>query len=408
MKTSKIIFFLLLAVLGFSSFSSQAKAQSVSVNFSTFYNDLNPYGRWIDNPRYGQVWAYDEPGFRPYYTKGHWEYTDYGWAWASDYEWGWAPFHYGRWEEDPYYGWIWIPGYEWASAWVEWSEADDYYGWAPLGYGVDINISFGSIPRNRWVYIPRQHIYNSNLYDYCVFPGRNNNYFNNSRIINNIYNGRGARYMTGPNRADVERYSNNRIETRRIEYGRPQNAGNNWGRNRNEVAGQNERNNGQNRIDNNRRVDNNISQPRRNEVQPQNNGAQQREGQFRQNRVTNGSEQNANNFPRTRQRQENNAGNSGQGQNNFPRQRQNIPQQTSPQQNFPQQNSDGQNMRNHRGFDQRTNNERVPAQQQRVDNNQSQQRNFGGGQNGGRQSERQSNGGSGNQGRSGHQGGRRG
>ena len=245
MKTSKILFFLLLSVLGFSSFNSQAKAQSVNVNFSTFYNDLNPYGRWIDNPRYGQVWAYDEPGFRPYYTGGHWEYTDYGWAWASDYQWGWAPFHYGRWEEDPYYGWIWIPGYEWASAWVEWSEADDYYGWAPLGYGVDINISFGSISRDRWIYIPREHFYNNNLRDYCVFPGRNNNYFNNSRIINNVYNGRGAKYMIGPDRSEVERFTNNRIETRRIEYGRPQNAGNNRGRNRSEVAGQNQRQNGQ-------------------------------------------------------------------------------------------------------------------------------------------------------------------
>src|SRR3954454_5353650 len=30
---------------------------SQDVNFDQFYNDLSPYGRWIDNPSYGRVWV---------------------------------------------------------------------------------------------------------------------------------------------------------------------------------------------------------------------------------------------------------------------------------------------------------------------------------------------------------------
>src|SRR5947209_2737938 len=99
MKTLKFLFVLLFSFTGLSSLN-HLKAQqdvSVTVDFNTFYNDLSPYGRWINHPNYGQVWVYNEEGFRPYYTNGHWDYTDYGWEWVSDYDWGWAPFHYGRW-----------------------------------------------------------------------------------------------------------------------------------------------------------------------------------------------------------------------------------------------------------------------------------------------------------------------
>ena len=66
--------------------------------------------------------------FQPYSTNGHWVWTDdYEWMWVSDYDWGWAPFHYGRWDNDPYYGWYWVPGYEWSPAWVAWRDGGDYY-----------------------------------------------------------------------------------------------------------------------------------------------------------------------------------------------------------------------------------------------------------------------------------------
>src|SRR4051812_29766089 len=111
MKTLKFALFLFIAVASLPV--AETKAQNVSVNFSLFQQELSPYGRWMTNPRFGEVWVYEDPSFKPYYTDGHWEYTNYGWSWVSDFDWGWAPFHYGRWEYDPLYGWMWIPGYDW-------------------------------------------------------------------------------------------------------------------------------------------------------------------------------------------------------------------------------------------------------------------------------------------------------
>ena len=92
----------------------QVKAQGASVNFQVFYDDLSPYGQWIDYRGYGYAWVPSAgPDFIPYSTGGHWVWTDYGWTWVSDYDWGWAPFHYGRWDYDNYYGWVWIPDNEW-------------------------------------------------------------------------------------------------------------------------------------------------------------------------------------------------------------------------------------------------------------------------------------------------------
>lgn len=207
--------FLSMAVL--SSIPAETKAQRVNVNFSVFYNELGRHGRWVDMPRYGQVWIYNEPGFRPYYSNGYWDYSDYGWAWVSDYEWGWAPFHYGRWEQDPRYGWFWVPGYDWAPAWVSWSESGDYYGWAPLGFGVDINISIGSVPYDRWVFCSRPYMNNRGFRNYCAPFSNNRVIVRNTTIINNYYGNGNARYWRGPGRRDVERYSGNSIHTRRID-----------------------------------------------------------------------------------------------------------------------------------------------------------------------------------------------
>ncbi|GAC1421527.1 MAG: hypothetical protein NVS9B7_24380 [Flavisolibacter sp.] len=219
MKKLKIIIFVLLLLTGMGSANKvQAQRGHYSyMDFNTFYNALSPYGRWTEHEQYGRVWVYNEPGFRPYYSRGHWDYTDYGWTWASDYDWGWAPFHYGRWENDPYMGWIWIPGYDWAPAWVGWSQAGDYYGWAPLGFGLDLSASFGRIPYDRWCYLPRAYITQSSFYDYCVPFSRNRYFYGNSVVINNIYDRGDGRYFRGPYREEVERYSHERIESRRID-----------------------------------------------------------------------------------------------------------------------------------------------------------------------------------------------
>ena len=320
MKTVKFTFILFLAILSFAPVA-ETKAQSVSVtvDFNTFQQELSPYGRWVNNPRFGQVWIYDDVSFKPYYTDGHWEYTNYGWSWISDYDWGWAPFHYGRWEEDPYYGWMWIPGYEWASAWVSWSSVDDYYGWAPLGYGVNINVSFGSIASNRWNFIPRRNICDRDVYRYCQPYSRNNN-FRNAVVINNYYDGRNGvgRYVRGTERREVERYTNNRIEERRVNYSdRSWNRGNNVRYRNNDNNGYGRRNNDAgNRNDNN----NDWNRRRRNEANNGANGstAADQSNRRRQRDFNTDQQNNENNNP-GRRRNDNATQNNNN--NNYPRRR---------------------------------------------------------------------------------------
>ena len=154
MKKIYIPLYLFMIVLFSSCFSTRNYPQNYAseptdISYQQFYDDLSPYGDWVPYQNYGYVWVPNEMGFRPYYNNGHWVYTDYGWTWVSNYSWGWAPFHYGRWLYDDAYGWMWVPGYEWAPAWVSWRSNGDYYGWAPLGPGMDINVNFGSnIPYN--------------------------------------------------------------------------------------------------------------------------------------------------------------------------------------------------------------------------------------------------------------------
>ena len=213
-KNLKLAAFVLMLVLG-SSMNSNTSAQYNTrddISYQTFYDELSPYGRWIDYPGYGYVWIPDAgPGFQPYRTNGHWVWTDdYEWMWVSDYDWGWAPFHYGRWFEDPYYGWVWVPDYQWSPAWVAWRQGSDYYGWAPLRPGINISINFNiggyDPPYGYWSFVPRRYITSPRIYDYCYDRGRNNIYINQTVIINN-YNYRGNIFRTGPGRRDVERYT---------------------------------------------------------------------------------------------------------------------------------------------------------------------------------------------------------
>jgi hypothetical protein len=98
-----------------------------------FYDDLAPYGTWVDVAPYGWAWCpLDVPfGWRPY-AVGAWAYTDYGWMWMSGDPWGSIPYRYGRWTYDDFYGWIWIPGDVWAPSWTAWRYGDGWVGWAPL------------------------------------------------------------------------------------------------------------------------------------------------------------------------------------------------------------------------------------------------------------------------------------
>lgn len=206
---------------------SIARAQDVTITYQQFYNELEPYGRWIQYPSYGYVWQpyFDHgAGFRPYYSGGRWVYTDYGWTWVSDYEWGWATFHYGRWLYDDYIGWLWVPGYEWAPAWVTWGNYGGYYGWAPLAPGVSISVGMGWRPPRSswWTFVPCERFGGGDWNRYVV---RNNATFaNHVTIINNVYENRGASggrpayWMRGPKREDVERVSHRTVQPMAVNY----------------------------------------------------------------------------------------------------------------------------------------------------------------------------------------------
>ena len=185
----KIISVLFMLFLGVSITPQKASAQG-EVSFQVFYDDLSPYGTWVDNPDYGYVWVPDvAPGFRPYSTNGYWLFTDEGWTWVSNYPWGWAPFHYGRWYTDAAYGPIWVPDYEWGPGWVTWRRSAGYYGWAPIGPGVSISIAYGSgydLPYNQWTFVRDRDFGRRNIYNYYVNSSSNTTIINNSTVINNI------------------------------------------------------------------------------------------------------------------------------------------------------------------------------------------------------------------------------
>jgi hypothetical protein len=179
-----------------------------SASYQQFYDDLSPYGEWVDDPEYGYVWIPDAgDDFRPYYSNGYWANTEYGNTWVSNYDWGWAPFHYGRWTYSSYYGWIWIPGNEWGPAWVSWRSGGGSYGWAPLGPGVSISMAFGNYyaPDYWGTFTPQQYILSPNFHNYCYGPRYNSNYLRQTTIINNSYVRDRRTYIAGPRRNELER-----------------------------------------------------------------------------------------------------------------------------------------------------------------------------------------------------------
>jgi hypothetical protein len=209
------IFFVLLI----NTSTTPAKAQ-VNIDFQFYYDNLSPYGSWIDYPDYGYVWHPNEENFQPYRTNGHWVWSDdYGWTWVSNYDWGWAPFHYGRWYDDPYEGWVWVPGYDWSPAWVTWRGDDQYYGWAPMEPEIGLSFVFGtySPQPDYWTFVPSQYIASPYAYNYYVPAPQNTVIINKTRIINNYYSGAGRNvYVTGPNKTMVERVTGQKINSVKV------------------------------------------------------------------------------------------------------------------------------------------------------------------------------------------------
>ncbi len=196
---------------------NQSTAQAVVVTYQVFYDELSPYGQWINYPNYGYVWVPAvETGFSPYSSNGHWVFTDYGWTWVSNYNWGWAPFHYGRWNYDNYYGWLWFPNTEWGPAWVTWRHSNGYYGWAPMSSGISVDASFGSgynVPNERWRFVRDRDLNRADINRYYINRSQNITIIKNSTVITNTGrdNSRNVVYVAGPKREDFQRLTTRKI-----------------------------------------------------------------------------------------------------------------------------------------------------------------------------------------------------
>jgi len=187
-----------------------------SITYQTFYDELSPYGNWIDYPGYGHVWSPNaESDFRPYATNGYWVYSNEGWAWASGYSWGWAPFHYGRWMYDDAYGWLWVPGYDWSPAWVTWGSVDNYYAWAPLMPDVNAGIQFSSWKPHPfyWNICDRTHIADRDIAHLLISQQQAAGIANHISILNSFNNTRVHHlfYAKGPSANEVEKFAHQKI-----------------------------------------------------------------------------------------------------------------------------------------------------------------------------------------------------
>jgi hypothetical protein len=212
--------FSIIGLLFFISAISPDKimGQGVSVNFQIFYDELSPYGQWVESPNYGYVWI---PaignGFSPYSSGGHWVYTEYGWTWVSDYPWGWAPFHYGRWDFNDGYGWFWVPDVEWAPAWVAWRRSPGYYGWTPLSPGVSLEVSFNNNyygRRDNWFFVEDRYLGRRDINQHYAPRTNNETIINNSTVINKTYidNSRHTTYVTGPDKEEVQKVTGTPVQ----------------------------------------------------------------------------------------------------------------------------------------------------------------------------------------------------
>ncbi len=181
-------------------------AQSVTYNY--FYDNLAPYGNWVQDVDYGWCWqptvAVVNTGWRPYCDSGRWQWTDCGWYWQSSYSWGSIPFHYGRWCNRPS-GWAWVPGTVWGPSWVTWCNSGSYCGWAPLppacGYAAGVGLTFGGgsvgvsfnfgLGHNCWTFVPAGYVCNYSPWYYALPASRVPAIINNGTIVNNYVRGSG-------------------------------------------------------------------------------------------------------------------------------------------------------------------------------------------------------------------------
>ena len=168
-----------------------------------FYDDLSPYGAWVQLDGVGWCWQPSvvvvNHAWRPYCDGGHWVCTDAGWFWQSDYSWGWAPFHYGRWQLHDRCGWVWVPDRVWGPAWVTWRVAGDNCGWAPLpphanldlhtGWhfnGVSVGVTFGfGLAADHFTFVAMKDFNQHDLVHHRMPPAEVTRVYHQTTVVNN-------------------------------------------------------------------------------------------------------------------------------------------------------------------------------------------------------------------------------
>lgn len=184
---------------------------------SQFYDPLDSYGRWYAHASYGRVWvparSYVGTSWRPY-TRGHWEYTEYGWTWVSELPFGWATFHYGRWFYDSNLGWTWVPGRQWSPAWVSWRYGGGYTGWAALPPGASYGGSY-VVYDTSWVFVSNNRFGTTAVYSVMVTGPRYRQCLSYTRPYRNTVRHRGVVTYRGPDPDNV-RNAGGRVVRRSI------------------------------------------------------------------------------------------------------------------------------------------------------------------------------------------------
>jgi hypothetical protein len=178
------------------SISANLPGQPVD-SVGVFYDQLAPYGMWIDDPDAGTVFMPSDAGFVPY-RNGHWEYTDVGLVWISSEPFSWATSHYGRWWfSDRYDRWVWLPDTTWGPSWVTWSATTDDYGWAPMAPQFVIDAGY-SVPLAAWHYCPAERIVDVNVASYYVPAARVSYIHREARPVDAFATVGSSRVVVGP------------------------------------------------------------------------------------------------------------------------------------------------------------------------------------------------------------------
>ncbi len=206
--------------IGFSAEPAKAEV-GVRVTIGGFYDELAPYGRWV-NCRYGRCWVPRQVARRwQPYTNGRWVYTEYGWTWVSRDQWGGSPYHYGTWINLGGYGWSWVPGTVWAPAWVTWSYSDRYVGWAPLPPSFACGESGYSgrpvvVSQTQYVFVPTNRFVDTDVTSVWVPAQESAAIFRQTRPVTNFGVSDGIIRNTGIPIATIQGATGGRIETRNI------------------------------------------------------------------------------------------------------------------------------------------------------------------------------------------------